>query len=91
MIAERTYERYQFTGTRCDTRWATEYEALHITDAEGNTWSFYRPRRVALRGTDGGADPLPGLPPRRRARRLVTRHASTAIGAAPTDRGVSCR
>jgi hypothetical protein len=42
MIVERATESYRFTCVRCDHRWHGEYDVRDVTDAGGETCSFYR-------------------------------------------------
>jgi hypothetical protein len=41
MIVESATETYQFACVRCDRRWRDSYDVRDVTDADGDTWSFY--------------------------------------------------
>ena len=42
MIVERATESYRFTCLRCDHRWHDDYDVRDVTNADGDTCSFYR-------------------------------------------------
>ncbi|GAA3434859.1 hypothetical protein [Kutzneria kofuensis] len=41
MISERVVEQYRFSCARCGSSTVDSYQALLITDSEGNVRSFY--------------------------------------------------
>lgn len=41
MLVESVVEQYRFSCARCDNQWADSYDARHVTNLEGETFSFY--------------------------------------------------
>lgn len=41
VLIESVVEQYRFSCARCGKQWADSYDARHVTDLEGDIYSFY--------------------------------------------------